>query len=979
MSLVDESNHIVNDLSDQNKLDVSGVVNDHNLNGYNALYKCTRNIKKFNGLSIGHLNVRSLLPKMEEIRFIVATADFDIFCINESWLDPSIYEHEFKIDGYSAISRPRNRHGGGVMIYVKECLKFNRRLDLEIHDIESIWVEINFEKTQMLVCSMYRPPSSDRDYYEKMSDSIESACLEDKIVVIIGDLNFNYIFDENLHRNPLYHIECSNGLKQLVNNYTRETATSKSVIDVIFTSHHNLHKCTDVIKLSLSDHYLVYTIVGHSKLNVKDQIHKEVKYRCYKNFEESKFLQDVADSDILCNVSEINDINFAWSTWKNEFLRICDAHAPICVSRMKNRYKPWVTSDIVQLMHRRDFVYKKSLKNPSIDLVNEYKSLRNEVGVQIELSKKRYYDDLYNVGKSNSKSLWKELKKLSGGIPCENTTTKLSAKEFNYFFSSIGSNTTKHLNDNINLLWKGPESIYHFTFNDIHVSDTTKLLKQLSSSSSLDVLNFDCKLLKLSCSLIAGQLTHMFNLSFKFGNVPNDWKYARITPIYKGKGCTDEPVNYRPISVLSFIAKIIEKLVQCQFMYFLVNHQFITLDQYAYRKFHSTTNCLHTTIDEWLENMNDKLLTGVCFLDIAKCFDTINHDLLLQKLSKYGVKGNEMLWFTSYLCNRSQSVYYKNKLAESVNVNIGVPQGSTLGPLLFMVFVNDLPLHVNGARCTMYADDTIIYVNDENVVGINSKMNEIMSNVSHWYTANRLVLNVSKSNAMLIGRSIDENQRNQFTVNINDACVENVRCTKYLGVHIDEQLKFDIHVNNLVKRLSAKISWLSRLRKVVPKDLLILTFKSYIQPIFDYACTVWGCSNININQIQRLQNRAARVICSNFDIINTRGLDLVHELQWQSVSQRIDYFICTQMYNSIYGNAPDYLVNSINMACDINNVNTRSSDTMNVQVPFCQTDQFKKSLSYRGAVLWNQLSNEIQELSTLDEFKHHVRSFVKTR
>jgi hypothetical protein len=798
---------------------------------------------------------------------------------------------------------------------------------------------------------MYRSPSAGSEYYEKMCDTMEKACLENKVVIITGDLNFNYVYDETLCRNPLYAIECSNGLKQLVTEYTRVTSTTKSIIDVILTSHHDLHNSTNIVKLSLSDHYLVYTILNISSCNTNDQVHNHIRYRCYKNFDENEFVHEISQSEILCNINDINDIETAWCTWKNEFLRICDVHAPIKITRMKNRYKPWVTNDIVQLMYRRDYLHRQMVNDPSIDIVNEYKSLRNEVHVQIQKSKKEYYHEMFRMGKGNSSSLWKELKKLSGKIPTDNVNTDLSADQFNEFFSMIGTNVTSHFDEEPNLLWKGPESIYKFSFDTILGTDVTKLLKQLSVKSSLDVLNFDSKLLRLSHGHISDHLTLMFNLSLRDGVVPHDWKYARITPIYKGKGNVDQPVNYRPISVLGFISKIMEKLVQCQLMYFMVNHHFITLDQYAYRKFHSTTNCLHTTIDEWLQNIDDKLLTGVCFLDIAKCFDTINHDLLLQKLAKYGINNTELHWFTSYLCNRSQSVYYKNELAPPVNVSIGVPQGSTLGPLLFMVFVNDLSLHVNDASCTMYADDTIIHVNDNDVFGVSEKLNDAMSVVSQWYSANRLVLNVDKSNAMLVGRNIDVEQRNQLSIYIGNSEIENVQCTKYLGVYIDEQLKFDIHINDLVKRLSAKISWLSRLRLIVPKSILILTYKSYIQPIFDYACTVWGCTNVNVNEIQRLQNRAARIICSNFDIINTRGIDLVHELQWQSVSQRIEYFIAVQMHNCIYGNAPDYLVNSVVMACESNDVNTRSNDTMNVQVPFCKSDFFKKSFIYRGSVL----------------------------
>jgi hypothetical protein len=319
-------------------------------------------------------------------------------------------------------------------------------------------------------------------------------------------------------------------------------------------------------------------------------------------------------------------------------------------------------------------------------------------------------------------------------------------------------------------------------------------------------------------------------------------------------------------------------------------------------------------------------------------------------------------------------VYFNNDLSKPTGIDIGVPQGSTLGPLLFMVFVNDLPMYVNKGRCTMYADDTIIHVSNENVIDVSQNLNDVLTNVSEWYIANRLALNIDKSNTMLIGRTIDDDLRNQFSVVLDSSIIQNVHCTKYLGIHIDEHLKFDLHINELIKKLSIKLSWFARLRHVVPKPVLLLTSKTYIQPIFDYACTVWDCTNLNVSRIQRLQNRAARIVCSNFDFINTRGEDLVRQLHWQNITQHINYFLSTQMYNSIHGYAPSYLVNSIVMACDASDVNTRRSDTMNVEVPFCNTDVMKKSFIFRGSVTWNRLPSNVQESRSLDEFKCQVRS-----
>ena len=430
-----------------------------------------------------------------------------------------------------------------------------------------------------------------------------------------------------------------------------------------------------------------------------------------------------------------------------------------------------------------------------------------------------------------------------------------------------------------------------------------------------------------------------------------------------------DPCNFRPISVLCHVSKIFEKVVQCQLVTFLVKHDFITLDQYAYRKFHSTTSCLHNTIDEWLQNIDDRLCTGICFLDISKCFDTIDHNILVSKMEKYGIRANELKWFKSYLRNRTQSVKHNNKLSKPMNVNIGVPQGSTLGPLLFTLFVNDLPIYISNGRCSMFADDTIVYCNDSNIANLNDKMNESLHEIYKWYSANRLVLNVSKSNSMLITPSNGFDDRNDFQMYLNGNPVKNVNYTKYLGVYIDDQLKFDYHVNELSKNISKKLAWLTRLRHIVPNNVLRLTYNTFIMPLFDYACSVWGCSRNNIYYIQRLQNRAARIICGNFDIVNTRGIDLVSSLGWQTIEQRINYFLGVTMYNCIHGTAPMYLCNSVVMACECNDRYTRLNDTMQVQVPCFKTDAFKRSFIYRSSVVWNNLPDHVQNANSLHQFK----------
>ena len=445
--------------------------------------------------------------------------------------------------------------------------------------------------------------------------------------------------------------------------------------------------------------------------------------------------------------------------------------------------------------------------------------------------------------------------------------------------------------------------------------------------------------------------------------------------MYKGKGDINDTGNFRPISVIGHIAKLFEKVIQCQLISYLVDKDFITLDQSAYRKYHSTTTCLHNTIDEWLQNMDDRLLTGVCFLDISKCFDTIDHQILLSKMLKYGIKNVEFEWFKSYLNGRTQCVKHKNNLSDTLSVTIGVPQGSTLGPLLFTLFVNDLPMHISNGRCSMYADDTIIYCNNTDLSRLVDDVNNTLSDVSEWYKANRLVLNVSKSNSMLI-RSNANCNANDFNVSLNGNQLICNETTKYLGLYIDDHLNFDLHVNELAKTLSRKLSWLARLRNIVPRNVLSMSYFMYIMPLIDYACSVWGCTKKNVSCIQRLQNRAARIVSGNFDIVNVRGIDLVKELGWQTVEERINYFLSVTMFNSIHGTAPMNLCNSVVMACEANDRNTRINDTLQVYVPDAR-NHFKRSFLYRASNVWNSLPHDVHNAITTEQFKSRVKHYMR--
>ena len=317
----------------------------------------------------------------------------------------------------------------------------------------------------------------------------------------------------------------------------------------------------------------------------------------------------------------------------------------------------------------------------------------------------------------------------------------------------------------------------------------------------------------------------------------------------------------------------------------------------------NTIHILHCTvlsmIGSVIKIMSDGNLTAVCSFDITKCFDTINHSILLRKMEYYGLQSENIKWFKSYLNEREQMVSCHNTVSGKSTISIGVPQGSVLGPLLFLIYVNDINRHVHLGACNLYADDTLVYCNGSTMSELKHNIQQCVSDIHEWYDKNKLVINKSKSSVMLATtrQRILHIDNNDLDVHIGDYKLVQSDCIDHLGLKIDETISWNMQTDNICKKLVFIISRFSRLKHILPSHMLMLIYSSIIQPKFDYAITIWGytCDN-NLHKIQRLQNRAARIITGNYDYVTTRGTELVRRLRWMCVTQRRNYFMSILTY-----------------------------------------------------------------------------------
>ena len=506
-------------------------------------------------------------------------------CLNETKIDDSISDEELAIPNFSFIRKDRTKYGGGVGIYIKSSIDYNVCNSLLDKDLEVLWIEIKVPKMGgVLLCSAYRPDTNAL-YRDKLVTNFEKATNYNPNVLILGDLNENIL---NGLSGTFIDFMCTLlNVNQLVTEPTRVTVTTSTLLDHVYTSFKDAHTETKVLKICVSDHYLVTTTID-SSVTYK---HETVKCRSFKNFNDSSFNLDIARMCDLVNLNDFDDINDMWLLWKNKFKSICDKHAPIKEIRVRNKDdRPWVDADTISLMKERDRVHKLAVDKGDNNLFDTYKCMRNNVANVIKDKKTRYIHSMLEGTQVKEGNIWKAVNLISGknkynnGIPSE-----LQPDDINKYFAQMGDKLAASFTNTVEPLWKGSSSIYDFSMSSISEGEVFEHLIRLPDKSKTDVLGLNSKLLRLSSKYIHKSLTFLFNHSLKVGIVPDDWKKARVTPLYKGKGSKLDPGNYRPISVISFISKILEKCVQCRLLNYLETHNFITVDQSAYLKNHSTS------------------------------------------------------------------------------------------------------------------------------------------------------------------------------------------------------------------------------------------------------------------------------------------------------------------------------------------------------------------------------------------------------
>lgn len=744
----------------------------------------------------------------------------------------------------------------------------------------------------------------------------------------------------------------------------------------MLTSELDMIKTSGVLQISLSDHYMNYLI--WKSPNIDSQKHNVITFRKSKGVDWNALCDDLRSLD-WNEIESIQNLDDSVSKWEEMILITIDKHMPFKTKRMRKKNSPWMTETIFQLIKDRDKAKNKALRFKNDQFWKDYKKLRNEVTACTKKEKKAYRKRLL-AECTNRNNTWKVLKSFlprndrNVNIPCEDDSFT-QACVFNDHFSNVATNLLNANQQNkmsSKSEFKAIPRDKIFEFSLVSEVDVMKEIKNLKNKKSVGIDGISIQVLK-SCGHILGKsITYFINQSISQGRVPRGWKIAKVIPLHK-KGDKSNPDNYRPISLLPCISKIMERIIQRQLLHHLQENNILDPNQSGFRPKHSTTTALIKVTDEWLLAMDEGMYTGAVFVDLRKAFDLVDHKLLLMKLSDIGLKDTALKWFESYLSER-RIVTTMNKSISNENIlSHGVPQGSILGPLLFSIFINDLPRIFKQSSVHLYADDTVIYFSHKNVNNIQTILNTELKTLDDWMHKNNLLVNYTKTVSMIFGTRYMLSKSNKIDIKIKNNDIELVESFKYLGIQLDRELKWDIHIDDMCQKIGKLVGFLGRLSHTIDDVNLNLIYKATILPHFDYGELIWqSASKSSLLLLQKLQNRAGRMIMkiNPFEHVSTKH---VHDsLSWEFLEKRQDKHLCIMMYKILHNLTPVYMSGSVSVKDSPYDL--RSSHNLNLPRP--NTNSCKRTFFYRGISKYNTLPQNIRDATSLSVFKLLLNEFI---